>query len=341
MKIPVRLDFDWDSIDGVELQYHCLQECDNRWLVTISGVLKQDTPVGDWQMRMRPTFAPTFTYTPHLTLRFADRLLTLQDERGYFPAWIDREGKILPELKQSPESAVCVTFLAKLSQITGKNTYLQRALRCMDVLIQEVIPESRWEDFETYWSCSRFGYDDHVGQKYERNHCYKQCSLSPYWMAQAALACFEATGNQEYLQSGERCLDETLMFQSSFQPDHIAVTIVGGFGVMNCDAELNDARQSMFAELFIQYGKLMNRAEYIERGMAALRASFSMMYCPENPVAKEQWEKRWPFLSGVDYGFMMENYGHDGYTDGENLGIGEFTIYDWGNGAASEAVMRI
>jgi hypothetical protein len=23
------------------------------------------------------------------------------------------------------------------------------------------------------------------------------------------------------------------------------------------------------------------------------------------------------------------------------LGIGEFTIYDWGNGAASEAVMRI
>ena len=38
---------------------------------------------------------------------------------------------------------------------------------------------------------------------------------------------------------------------------------------------------------------------------------------------------------------MMENYGHDGYTNGESLGIGEFTIYDWGNGAASEAVLRI
>lgn len=273
--------------------------------------------------------------------RFAERLLTLQDEQGYYPAWITRDGDILPELRQSPEGAVSVTFLMKLFQMTGIEKYRDSALKCMDVLIREVMPESRWEDFETYWSCSRYGCEDHVGKKYARNNCYKQCSLSPYWMAQAALACYEHTRSETYLLAGERCMDETLMYQSSFQPDHIPVTVVGGFGVMNCDAELNDARQSMFAELFIQYGKLLDRTEYVERGMAALRASFSMMYCPENPVAKEQWEKRWPFLSEIDYGFMMENYGHDGYTDGENLGIGEFTIYDWGNGAASEAVMRI
>lgn len=273
--------------------------------------------------------------------RFADWLLILQDEQGYYPAWIADDNSILPELRQSPESAVCVTFLMKLFQITGAEAYRTSALKCMNVLIRDVMPESRWEDFETYWSCSRYGSEDHLGIKYERNNCYKQNSLSPYWMAQAALACYENTGSESYLLAGERCLDETLMYQSSFQPDNTAVTVIGGFGVMNCDAELNDARQSMFAELFIQYGKLMKRIEYIERGMAALRASFSMMYCPENPAAKEQWEKRWPFLSEVDYGFMMENYGHDGYTDGDNLGIGEFTIYDWGNGAASEAVMRI
>lgn len=273
--------------------------------------------------------------------RFADRLLTMQDEQGYYPGWIKEDGSIAPELQQSPESAVSVTFLMKLFQLTGAEKYRDSALKCMDVLIREVMPESRWEDFETYWSCSRHGCRDHVGKKYERNNCYKQCSLSPFWMAQAALACYENTQREDYLLAGERCLDETLMYQSSFQPENIPVTVVGGFGVMNCDAELNDARQSMFAELFIQYGKVMNRAEYIERGMAALRASFSMMYCPENPVAKKQWEKRWPFLNETDYGFMMENYGHDGYTDGESLGIGEFTIYDWGNGAASEAVMRI
>jgi len=47
------------------------------------------------------------------------------------------------------------------------------------------------------------------------------------------------------------------------------------------------------------------------------------------------------FFAEEDYGFMMENYGHGGQADAEGLGIGEFTIYDWGNGAASEAYNRI
>ena len=35
---------------------------------------------------------------------------------------------------------------------------------------------------------------------------------------------------------------------------------------------------------------------------------------------------------------MMENYGHGGRTNPAGEGMGEFTIYDWGNGAAAEAV---
>ncbi|MFI5156834.1 MAG: hypothetical protein ACHQEM_11635, partial [Chitinophagales bacterium] len=81
--------------------------------------------------------------------------------------------------------------------------------------------------------------------------------------------------------------------------------------------------------------------EYIQRGIAALKASFVMMYCPENPGTKMQWEKVYPFFNEKDYGFMMENYGHDGETNDQGLGIGEFTIYDWGNGAASEAYNRV
>lgn len=274
--------------------------------------------------------------------KYADRLLTLQDTKGYFPAWIDKkDGHILQELKQSPECAVSVSLLVKLYQFTGEKAYLDSALRCMDVLIKEVMPDSRWEDFETYWSCSRYGADTMQGKKFTRNSSYKQCSLSPFWMAQALYDCYMQTGQNVYLQKGQRCLDEMLMYQSSFQPNYFPITVVGGFGVMNCDAELNDARQSLFAETILCYGKLLKSAEYMERGSAALRASFSMMYCPENPAAKIQWEKRWPFFGPEDYGFMMENYGHDGYVDGDNLGIGVFTIYDWGNGAASEAVMRI
>jgi len=273
--------------------------------------------------------------------RYADRLITLQDEKGYFPEWLEKgTGRILPELRQSPECAVSVSLLVKLHELTGGKEYLESAFRCMDVLVREVMPESRWEDFETYWSCSRYGVEM-LGKKFERNASYKQCSLSPFWMAQALYDCYMVTKDDKWLAAGERCLDEMLMYQSAFQPSYIPITVVGGFGVMNGDAELNDARQSLFAELILKYGRLLGRQEYRERGSAALRASFSMMYCPENPLAREQWEKKWPFFNEQDFGFMMENYGHDGYADGSSLGIGEFTIYDWGNGAASEAVMRI
>ena len=66
-----------------------------------------------------------------------------------------------------------------------------------------------------------------------------------------------------------------------------------------------------------------------------------MMYCPENATVKEMWEKVYPWFGPEDYGFTMENYGHGGRTTPEGEGMGVFTIYDWGNGAAAEAAMRI
>ena len=116
---------------------------------------------------------------------------------------------------------------------------------------------------------------------------------------------------------------------------------LGGFSVMNADDEWNDARQSLFAELILRYGEELHLPEYVHRGLAALRSSFIMMYCPENPETRAQWEKVYPFFNEKDYGFMMENYGHGGEANANGLGIGEFTIYDWGNGAASEAYLRV
>ena len=89
------------------------------------------------------------------------------------------------------------------------------------------------------------------------------------------------------------------------------------------------------------YGVELEEDEYIQRGVAALRASFVMMYCPENPKVKTLWEKKYPFFGPGDYGFTMENYGHGGVTSPEGEGMGVFTIYDWGNGAAAEAWNRI
>ncbi|MBN2174887.1 MAG: hypothetical protein JW731_12195 [Bacteroidales bacterium] len=275
-------------------------------------------------------------------LTYADALLEKQTDDGFFPGWLDKE-TLEPKqhLNKSPESAVSATFLFNLYKITKNEKYMFPALKCMDGIIDSIIRQGRWEDFETYWSCSRYGTEELVGKKVERNNQYKQNTLSIFWTAESLLECYELTGEEKYLKYGERTLDELLMYQASWQPLYIYIRAIGGFGVMNSDGEWNDSRQSLFAELILKYGKLLNRSEYIERGIAALYASFEMMYCPENPETKEQWEKVWPFFGPGDYGFMMENYGHGGVTSKDGIGIGEFTIYDWGNGAAAEAYNRI
>lgn len=272
--------------------------------------------------------------------RYAETLLRLQAESGFFPAFLTADGRILDELRESPETAASATFLLELYGQTGENRYLSAAIRAIEAVWQSVVPEGRWEDFETYWSCSRFG-GDHVGQKFPRNDLYKQCNFSMFWTAEALFAAYTATRDDRYLQRGRRVLDELLMTQAVWQPPYMQVPVFGGFGVMNGDGEWLDARQSLFAGLILDYGAALQDEEYIQRGIAALRASFVMMYCPENPQVKREWENRWPHFGERDYGFMMENYGHDGRVDEAHSGMGEFTIYDWGNGAASEAYLRI
>lgn len=272
---------------------------------------------------------------------YGQALLKAQYENGYFPGWLDLNTlKPTEYLNDSPESSLSVTFLLKLYEITGKEEYKKAALRGMNA-VKNIILEGRWEDFETYWSCCRIGTPDYIGKKISRNNMYKQCNFSIFWTTEALLESYRTTNNPEYLKLGQRVLDELLMTQASWQPPYIYVNGIGGFGVMNADGEWNDSRGSLFSEIILQYGKLLNIPEYKERGICTLKTAFEMMYCPQNPKAKKQWEKVWPFFNEKDYGFTMENYGHGGTTSPEGEGMGEFTIYDWGNGAASEAFNRI
>jgi hypothetical protein len=273
---------------------------------------------------------------------YADALLQKQYSNGFFPGWLSKDSlQALHHLNQSPETSMSVTFLLKLYALTKNEKYLHPSLRAMQAVVDSVIPRGQWEDFETYWSCSRYGNKTLLNQKVARNNMFKQNNFSIYWTAEALLNCYKITNDKKYLEQGQRTLDELLMTQASWQPPFIYIHALGGFGVMNADGEWNDSRQSLFSELIIKYGIELNQREYIQRGLAALRASFVMMYCPENPTTKKQWEVKWNFFGEKDYGFMMENYGHDGATNPSGLGMGEFTIYDWGNGAAAEAYNRI
>lgn len=272
---------------------------------------------------------------------YAERLLTLQDEEGFFPSWLDPDTEApSPVLARSPQTSMSVSFLLALAAATGKDHYREAALKAMDAVITHIIPAGQWEDFETYWSCCRLG-QDHLGRPFERNAMFKQCSFSMFWTAEALLSAWQVTNDRKYMDWGQRTLDELSMLQQCWQPPFIHIPALGGFGVMNFDAEWNDSRQTLFAELFLDYAAVTNEKYYRERGIAALKAGFVMMYCPENQEVKALWEKVWPFFGPEDYGFTMENYGHGGATSPDGEGMGNFTIFTWGNGAAAEAWNRV
>ncbi len=273
---------------------------------------------------------------------YGERLLKLQDAAGFFPGWLDPVTHAPgPVMNRTPETSLSVTFLLELAKATGETKYREAALRAMNAVLAGIVPQGNWLDFETYWSCCAWGRDEYLGRKIERNAMHKQNTLSMFWTAEALLAAFRATGEARYLGWGRRTLDELSMAQQVWQPPFSYVPSLGGFGVMNSDGEWNDSRQTLFAELFLEYHKETGETAYFERGVAALKAGFVMMYCPENPAVKAMWEKVYPWFGPDDYGFTMENYGHGGRTSPEGEGMGVFTIYDWGNGAAAEAAMRI
>jgi len=253
--------------------------------------------------------------------RFAARLLTLQRPSGAFPGWVEPDGRVPAELAEGPESAVSAALFFELGLV-------EPALATLPFLA-EVIREGRWEDFETYYSCAPWG-ADRIGQKVERNGVFKQNTLSIFWCAEAFLLAWRKTGKPEYLATARRCVDELCLYQAVWDPPWLPAPAIGGFGVMNADCEWNDARQSLFAPLLLELGEAQKDDELIERGVAAVRASFSMLYCPENPSLKPAYERRHPFFGRESYGFMMENQGHSGVAEP----IGTFTIFTWGNGSA-------
>ncbi|WP_394830364.1 hypothetical protein LVJ94_28035 [Pendulispora rubella] len=261
-------------------------------------------------------------------LRLAERLVALQRPSGAFPGWVEPDGRSPTELAEGPESAVSVALLLELARATGDAAWEKAALATLPFL-EEVAREGRWEDFETYYSCAPWGAPELLGQRVPRNGVYKQNTLSIAWCASAFFEAWQTTRDARYLDLARRCIDELSLYQAVWNPPFLPAPAHGGFGVMNADSEWNDARQSLFAPLYLELGRATGDRELTERGISALHASFSMLYCPENAALARAYEKRFPFFGPETYGFMMENQAHAGADP-----IGTFTIFTWGNGSA-------
>lgn len=273
-------------------------------------------------------------------VRFGERLCRLQALDGSFPGWVEPNGSISPILKAGPETAMGTSLMLDLAKRFPKRAdFRQAAIKSLDYLENGPVRDSRWEDFETYFSCSRWGFEL-IGKKIERNGVYKSNTFSPFWCAEAFLKAHQVLKGKKYLGLGRRCLDELSLYQQIWEPSNIPAPTHGGFGVMNADGEWNDSRQSLFAPLYLDYYRATGVADYFERGVSALRSSFAMMYCPENKQVKAAYEAKHPFFGPESYGFMMENIAHGGPGPGPDQ-IGPFNIFTWGNGAALEAAAKV
>lgn len=289
-----------------------------------------------WLLKWYRDIGPDARILPYVGA-YVEALLALQREDGGFPAWVRPDTReASPFLAVSPETSAHVMLLCLYGKLVGDTRCHEAAERGGRFVAADILPEGRWEDFETYWSCSREWAGKQYGVRDARSGLYNQCNFGMYWTAEAFKDLYEATGEADWLALGEQALAEASLYQQIWQPPYIPVPTIGGFGVMNTDDEWNDARQSLFALTYLSYADLTGDERYRIRALRAMEASFYMMYCPENDVVKRLYERVHPSFGEREYGFHMENFNHHDGTPVE--GLGEFTIFDWGCGAAAASL---
>jgi hypothetical protein len=248
---------------------------------------------------------------------------------GAIPSWVRVKGvqiEPVPPLEESATTACPALFLVELYKVTGDMKYLVAAEKAAEFIQKNIIPKNKWFDFELYFTvCGKKGElrDEYTGLS-------GQNSLSLWWATELFAGLHDATNRKDYLDVGVRLIDLLCLYQQVWNPPYLSIYAFGGFGVMNSDAEWSDARQSMFATTLMHYYNHTSEDEYFERGIAALRASFALMFIPEH---KGITMKHLSAIKPMDYGSMSENYGHFG----DDRAVPGYVYFDWGSGSSASA----
>jgi hypothetical protein len=235
----------------------------------------------------------------------AERLCRLQDKDGSIPPWFDFDGSGLradATLRHSAETGAATAFLGEVASRAGFEWASTSVLRGAEFLATEVMPGQKYQDYETFFSCSSKPLD--MVDPFTR--ILPQNSLAVFWTARTMLAAYRLSSRQEFLRLAEEATDILSLYQQVWNPPFLNLYAFGGFGVMNTDAEWNDARQSLFAPHYFAMHEATGLDEYLERGRAALKASFVLASIPENASVSPNTFESYP------PGLMPENYGHSG-----------------------------
>jgi len=267
----------------------------------------------------------------------ADLIKNIQLENGIIPHFVNFDKSnnpiIIKDLINSASSGASLTFLTEYYKFSQDEEMILLCEKTAKFLRNEIISEDKWHDFEVFYSCTYPGFTDY--DEYTKSHLMN--TLCIYWCAEGFKELFKITQNDEYLESGERVLAILSLFQQVWNMPYISIDTFGGFGVQNADAELNDARQSLFVRTYIEYYLETGKKEYMERGIAALRASWALQLledyrdiCPGNFEGLET-------VNEIDKGCIRENYGHSGRDER----ISGYIMFDWGIGSAAMAVAYV
>ncbi|MCX5644691.1 MAG: hypothetical protein NTZ17_08390 [Phycisphaerae bacterium] len=277
---------------------------------TIQGFLGYDMSwTAYWLLRWREAQLPGHEKVLPRCQGLARFLIARQQPDGRFATFFDEAGNPLKD--KAPytmaETGPVALFLLKLYEADQQSEYLAAAQKGLAFLEKEVIPERKWYDFETFWSCSPRGisFDTRCGQ-------WPANDLALGQAVAAFLQAWRVTGDRAYLEKGESLLDYLLLYQQCWTNPLLdgltgPTMLLGGFTTQNSDAEWSDARQSQFGNVLLDYYRATGNAEYLERGIAALRAQF-----PISP---------------------SENWAHGGY--GNKAGVSSF---HWGSGSGMAGI---
>ncbi len=232
---------------------------------------------GYWLCRWYKEIEQDENILPLIT-EYADRLLTLQRHGGHIPAWVRPEtGKTVRLCAKSAESSVHALFLHALNEIAPRYEYLRGARRAINFVIRDIADTGRWENTETFYGSSPGWKEKKPFHRDPRQGTYSVHALALWWTAEALIRMYETTSTTRYLTVGQRVLDELALFQQLWDPPYIAVPCFGGFGRTNTDGNWNDTVQSVCAKTFLDYYRACGLTEYFHRGVAALRATYTLL----------------------------------------------------------------
>jgi hypothetical protein len=262
-----------------------------------------------WLLRWRSAGFPESEAILPRCRALAKFLSDRQQDDGMLPTRFAEDGSVNVDLSRrlKAETGPVALLLLELYAQDPDPRWLKAGKRGLAFLDESVIPQRQWYDFETFFSCSPRAptFDERSGQ-------WPANDLALGQAVAAFLSAYRVTGDRRYLEKGEGLLDYLLLYQQCWTNpllDHPngPATLLGGFTTQNSDAEWSDARQSQFGNILLDYYRATGTVEYLERGVAALRAQFPVSPC--------------------------ENWAHSGY--GQKTGISSF---HWGTGSGMAGI---